>query len=177
LVGYVPSSSKTNVDVIASGPGTYQEMKLEFEKNVYHEQCLFGGFREGSRFVHFTFVGKLSGAMSRGRASLHKNAVLNELEGCVREENVVQSDSFEDATAAGSSDAPVEKAPRAHAESTQRQEAADEPTRIVSISESKSQFEALTDDEFTILFKMTRGDFEKLPQWKQTNARKTNGLF
>jgi hypothetical protein len=99
ICGYVPSDSKTNVDVIATGTGSFVALKAELGKSEYDSHCLFGGFREADsgKFCHLTYVGHKTAAMARGRASLHKNAVLNELEGCVREENILQEEPSEGA--------------------------------------------------------------------------------
>ena len=52
----------------------------EFQSTV-----VFGAFRDDAdgKFVHFMSTGAEAGAMLRGRASMAKNGVLNELEGYV----------------------------------------------------------------------------------------------
>ena len=44
---------------------------------------VFGGFKTSSgRFRHFYYVSEGTSVMKKGRASMHKNGVLNTLEGC-----------------------------------------------------------------------------------------------
>lgn len=169
-IGYT-AGSKTAVDVVATGSGVgISHLRDEAGRTQYDDQCLFGGFRDvDDRFVHFMYVGKNSGAMARGRASLHKNAVLNELEGCVREESIVAGESDAQTTAPGSAELPapndtgvIAVAPVVEAPSAQ-------PGAV--------KFEALSDSEFESTFAMSRTEFLRLPEWKRTSARKSKGLF
>ena len=165
LCGYVPASSKTNIDVVATGPGGLNGLKAEVRSPSYDAQCLFGGFRDDSdgKFVHFTYVGHATGAMTKGRASLHKNAVLNEIEGCVREHNMIQAED----------DASDQPGSSSGASATLQRQISAKP----ATGSKADNFASLGDAEFSKLFGMSRGDFEELPKWKQGNAKKEAGLF
>jgi len=164
LCGY---SSKTNIDVISIGAGSLSEIEVEVANSKYDDQCLFGGFRDGEKFVHFTYVGAQAGAMVRGRASLHKNAVLNVLEGCVKEVNLIQGESS-DAT---SSTSPVAADEALISVSVPRE------TEVVPGPTKAALFDTLSDEEFLAAFQMDRTEFEKLPAWKKANAKKSVGMF
>lgn len=160
LIGYL---SKTVVDVVATGSGSLRDgILVEIQNGKYDDQCLFGGFRDGDRFSHFTFVGSRTGAMAKGRASLHRNAILNELEGCVREENLIQNEV--------SPPVPDVAAVPNLVESTSGQ-TEDQTVPAIGI------FEALSDEDFANRFKMSRREFDLLPKWKQANAKKACGMF
>ncbi len=166
LCGY---SSKTNIDVIVSGAGSLSELEVEVANSKYDDQCLFGGYRDGEKFAHFTYVGAQAGAMARGRASLHKNAVLNVLEGCVKEVNLIQGESNNTAASTSSiavaADAALVSVP------------VPRESEVVSGPTKASLFDTLTEDEFIAAFQMGRSEFELLPAWKKANAKKSRGMF
>lgn len=190
ICGYSPPESKTNVEVIATGGGTLEDVKTVLQDPKYSAQCLFGGFREGEnrdKFAHLTWVGSDTGAMAKGRASLHKNSVLNELEGCIREENIIQDEietltsaeanlaagaaaTAGSAAAAAEALAPPSDPVSPHGETAQVLEASNLETKA-------SKFLALGDEDFKQIFGQSRGEFEKLPMWKQNSAKKSKGYF
>jgi hypothetical protein len=200
ICGYVPSDSKTNVDVIATGTGSYVALKAELDKSEYDGHCLFGGFREADsgKFCHLTYVGHKTAAMARGRASLHKNAVLNELEGCVREENILQEEPSEGAGTVVSgggggggetslsavATAPVSNSQDRSTSSTRTEDsiasatAPQEDTAVTAGVENKlDQMNSMSEADFNTTFGMSRAQFEALPGWKKTNLRKAKGFF
>jgi len=174
----VPATSKSNIDVVASGPGSLGDIKAELAAPAYGSQCVFGGFRDDvdNKFAHFSFVGSAAGAMARGRASMHKNAVLNCIVGCVREVNIVQGE--EDGgeppaavVAAASANPTAVAAPAAAAAAVSQAPAA------AAAAPKADAFAALGDEDFQATFGMARADFEKLPGWKQVAAKKSKGMF
>jgi hypothetical protein len=168
LCGYFPHDSKSNVEVVAQGPGDFEDLKKELLDPKYASQCLFGGFRENEKFAHFTWVGVSTGGMAKGRASLHKNAILNELEGCVHEENIIQGEN-DNAQPAAAAEVPttIQATPPAQAPNSGSAEQIPKAT----------QFELLAEEEFVALFAMSKDEFLRLPTWKQTNLRKAKNLF
>jgi hypothetical protein len=90
IAGYV-TGSKTDITVIHQGAGTGGNIDSvgECQSHLLLETPAFGGLRlaDNNRFVQFFWGGHAdhASAMLRGRASLHKNGVLNVLEGCDRE--------------------------------------------------------------------------------------------
>ena len=82
IAGYAPDS-KTDVTVLHTGSGGLEDCRQHLSLST----PAFGGLRLINRFVSFFYGGHEdhTTAMLRGRASLHKNGVLNVLEGCDRE--------------------------------------------------------------------------------------------
>mmetsp|Transcript_2181 Transcript_2181/g.3145 ORF Transcript_2181/g.3145 Transcript_2181/m.3145 type:complete len:181 (+) Transcript_2181:97-639(+) len=76
IAGYA-SNSKTDITVIAKGPGGMDACSQSLPK----DQAVFGGIRVGQRFVTFFYTDEGTPTMQKGRASMHKNGVLNVLEG------------------------------------------------------------------------------------------------
>ena len=61
------------------------EATLRAKLREFQSTVVFGAFRDADgKFVHFMSTGADAPAMLKGRASMAKNGVLNELEGCVR---------------------------------------------------------------------------------------------
>lgn len=78
LASYVPNS-KTDIHVIRKGSGGIEGCC----ETLPSDQPLFGGVRlSNGRFVSFAYCGDDVRTMVKGRASMHKNGVLNVLEGC-----------------------------------------------------------------------------------------------
>jgi hypothetical protein len=78
IAGY-DNGSKTNITVISKGNGGVEACAAALLEN---EPC-YGGCRfSNGRFKHFYHAGEISSAMKKGRASMHKNGVLNVMEGC-----------------------------------------------------------------------------------------------
>ena len=78
IAGYA-GTSKTDVTVLAVGQGGIEACSAALPDA---EPC-FGGFRTSKgRFRHFYYAPDDAPAMKKGRASMHKNGVLNVLEGC-----------------------------------------------------------------------------------------------
>lgn len=77
IAGY-DGSSKTDITVLARGSGGIGACSLALPEN----KPAFGGCRlETGRFVTFFFADEDTPTMQKGRASMHKNGVLNVLEG------------------------------------------------------------------------------------------------
>jgi hypothetical protein len=78
IAGY-DNGSKTTITVIAKGGGGVEACAAALPEN----EPSFGGCRFSSgRFKSFYHCGENMSAMKKGRASMHKNGVLNVLEGC-----------------------------------------------------------------------------------------------
>ena len=76
IAGYV-EGSKTDITVWHKGSGGVDACAAQLPEN---EPC-FGGCRfANGRFKHFYHAA--GSVMKKGRASMHKNGVLNVLEGC-----------------------------------------------------------------------------------------------
>ena len=77
VAGYVPGS-KTDITVLASGPGGTAACAAALPDG----EPVFGGCRMSTgRFQGFFYVPENTSSMKKGRASMHKNGVLNVLEG------------------------------------------------------------------------------------------------
>lgn len=79
IIGY-EDGSKSNVTVVNKGDGG-----VEGCCNALPEaEPVFGGIRleKNGRFVSFFYAGEGTSIIRKGRASMHKNGVLNTLEGC-----------------------------------------------------------------------------------------------
>mmetsp|Transcript_21376 Transcript_21376/g.42383 ORF Transcript_21376/g.42383 Transcript_21376/m.42383 type:complete len:225 (+) Transcript_21376:42-716(+) len=181
LLGYHPPESKTNVEVVAYGPGSFDDLMVQAKDPKYASHCLFGGFRDGDKFAHFTWVGLDTGAMAKGRASLHKNAVLSELEGCIREETIIQGEE-------GAPSWPAESPPQneslppspAAAETPPQLNTQTNPQSSktpLDVDSKAFKFMSIGSQEFVQMFRMTREEFNQLPTWKQNNAKKAKDLF
>ena len=79
LCGYV-DGSKTDITVLNKGSGGVSACSAALPS----DEPSFGGFRlqSNGRFRHFYYCPENVSAMKKGRASMHKNGVLNTLEGC-----------------------------------------------------------------------------------------------
>jgi hypothetical protein len=78
IAGY-ENGSKTNIGVVQKGSGGVEACAAVLPES---EPC-FGGFRLSTgRFRHFYYAPEGASVMKKGRASMHKNGVLNVLEGC-----------------------------------------------------------------------------------------------
>jgi hypothetical protein len=80
IAGYV-GDSKTDITVLAKGNGGVAGCA----KSLPTDLVVFGGCRVEGRFVSFFHAGEEAPTFVRARASMHKNGVLNVLEGCDRE--------------------------------------------------------------------------------------------
>jgi hypothetical protein len=78
IAGY-DNGSKTNITVIAKGGGGVEACAAALPEN----EPAYGGCRfSNGRFKAFYHCGDGVTPMKKGRASMHKNGVLNVLEGC-----------------------------------------------------------------------------------------------
>ena len=77
IAGYV-ANSKTDITVLSSGSGGPTAAAAALPDS----EPAFGGCKmSNGRFMGFYYVGDSVSAMKKGRASMHKNGVLNVLEG------------------------------------------------------------------------------------------------
>jgi hypothetical protein len=51
------------------------------------------------------------------------------------------------------------------------------PSPLIANMTPAERYKTLSYDEFISIFSMPREDFEKLPEWKQSNIRKNKSLF
>ena len=171
VLGFCPASSKTHVDILEVGKGGLKELKNCLRNEIYSDCVAFGAFRDESdgKFVHFTHTGHATSAMKKGRASMAKPAILNSLEGCVRE---VLLDPGEEVAASSNI-----------ADRTTTSNASTESTRIGATLEEANPptkadlFAQLSDEDFEKIFEQSREIFSKLPLWKQEDRRKAKGFF
>lgn len=78
IAGYV-ENSKTDITVIAKGNGGVAECA----KNLLENDPCWGGCKMSTgRFKAWYYAPESVPAMKKGRASMHKNGVINTLEGC-----------------------------------------------------------------------------------------------
>lgn len=78
LAGYV-DGSKTDITVLQKGSGGVNVCS----NSLPESEPVFGGFAlSNGRFRHFYYCPESASAMKKGRASMHKNGVLNVMEGC-----------------------------------------------------------------------------------------------
>jgi len=85
LIASYDNGSKKDISVLSSGNGGVATCAAALSES---EPC-FGGVRLASgRFVHFYYCAEGVSVMKKGRASMHKNGVLNVLEGCDGEVNL-----------------------------------------------------------------------------------------
>jgi len=80
LIASYENGSKKDITLIKSGVGGLETAANEL---LDGEPC-FGGCRlnKKGRFVAFYYASENTSVMKKGRASMHKNGVLNVLEGC-----------------------------------------------------------------------------------------------
>jgi len=194
LVGY-DGDSKTDLTVIAKGKGGIDSASLALPEGM----SVFGGCRLKStgRFVTFFYADESTPAMQKGRASLHKNGVMNVLEGSDGE-IIIQPGQTEAETklpvssggnTAGKKDSryhdaslnpsilrsEIDKKPEP---CSSRQEAAAGPqTTISQCDDPTNREQALSDLEFFNVFGMDKAAFANLAIWKRTSLKKSKGLF
>ena len=78
LIASYDNGSKTDITVIQSGNGGVAACANALPDG----EPAFGGVRLSSgRFKHFYYTSESTSVMKKGRASMHKNGVLNVLEG------------------------------------------------------------------------------------------------
>jgi len=78
IAGY-EGSSKTDITVIAKGSGGVAACAAALPDS----EPVYGGARlKSGRFMSFYYAPDAASVMKKGRASMHKNGVLNVLEGC-----------------------------------------------------------------------------------------------
>lgn len=78
IAGY-DGSSKTDITVLKKGNGGVAGCAAELPES----DPVFGGCRlRTGRFMAFYYAPDGASVMKKGRASMHKNGVLNVLEGC-----------------------------------------------------------------------------------------------
>lgn len=85
IVGY-REGGRTDVGVLLTGTGGLDGCVAALPRN----EPVFGGCRlvDTGRFVRFFYAGERTSVMAKGRASMHKNGVLNVFEGSDREIDV-----------------------------------------------------------------------------------------
>jgi len=79
IIGY-ENGSKTDVTVTNKGSGGVESCCNALPE----DEPVFGGIRlrKNGRFISFFYSGEGTSIIRKGRASMHKNGVLNTLEGC-----------------------------------------------------------------------------------------------
>jgi Cofilin/tropomyosin-type actin-binding protein len=84
IAGY-DNGSKTDITVLQKGSGGVSACAAA----LLDSEPVFGGFRlSNGRFRHFYYAPDSASVMKKGRASMHKNGVLNVMEGCDGEINM-----------------------------------------------------------------------------------------
>jgi Cofilin/tropomyosin-type actin-binding protein len=84
IAGY-DNGSKTDITVLQKGSGGVEACAAALPD----DEPVFGGFRlSNGRFRHFYYAPDAASVMKKGRASMHKNGVLNVMEGCDGEVNM-----------------------------------------------------------------------------------------
>jgi hypothetical protein len=78
IAGY-EGNSKTDITVLAKGNGGIAECARNLPEN---DVCFGGCRRKTGRFTKFYYAAEGASVMKKGRASMHKNGVLNVMEGC-----------------------------------------------------------------------------------------------
>merc|ERR1711982_227727 len=82
LIASYKENSKKDITIISSGNGGISSCASSLPSSI----PVFGGVRlNNGRFVKFYYASDDTSVMKKGRASMHKNGVLNVLEGCDRE--------------------------------------------------------------------------------------------
>ena len=78
IAGY-DNGSKTDITVVQKGNGGVAACAAALPES----EPVFGGFKlKTGRFQHFYYAPEGASVMKKGRASMHKNGVLNVIEGC-----------------------------------------------------------------------------------------------
>lgn len=78
IAGY-ENGSKTDITVLSKGKGGVSACAAA----LLDDEPVFGGFRLSTgRFRHFYYAPESASVMKKGRAAMHKNGVLNVMEGC-----------------------------------------------------------------------------------------------
>ena len=195
LVGY-DGDSKTDITLLAKGNGGIDSVSNALPLG----KAVFGGCRLklSGRFVTFFYADDSTPAMQKGRASLHKNGVMNVLEGSdgeigIRPEQTEIETTLPVSGGGGSVSASISHQSFAAEQAmTQFRIVADEkpesrtqslevaakpPTATVSPSFDTCREQSLSDTEFIKVFGMDKTAFAKLAAWRQTSLKKTNGLF
>ena len=84
IAGY-DNGSKTDITVLQKGRGGIVACAAALPES----EPVFGGFKlSNGRFRHFYYAPEAASVMKKGRASMHKNGVLNVMEGCDGEVNM-----------------------------------------------------------------------------------------
>ena len=84
IAGY-DNGSKTDITVLQKGCGGIVACAAALPES----EPVFGGFKlSNGRFRHFYYAPEAASVMKKGRASMHKNGVLNVMEGCDGEVNM-----------------------------------------------------------------------------------------
>ena len=84
IAGY-DNGSKTDITVLQKGSGGIVACAAALPES----EPVFGGFKlSNGRFRHFYYAPDAASVMKKGRASMHKNGVLNVMEGCDGEVNM-----------------------------------------------------------------------------------------
>ena len=79
MIASYENGSKKDIGVLQKGSGGIEACSNALPES---EPC-FGGFRlSNGRFRHFYYAPDGASVMKKGRASMHKNGVLNVMEGC-----------------------------------------------------------------------------------------------
>lgn len=78
IAGY-NGNSKTDITILSSGNGGIAECAKHLPKN---DVCFGGCRRKTGRFTKWYYAAEGASIMKKGRASMHKNGVLNVMEGC-----------------------------------------------------------------------------------------------
>lgn len=201
IAGYV-SNSKTDVAVIAKGRGGMDICSQSLPNN----QAVFGGIRVGQRFVTFFYADEETPTMQKGRASMHKNGVLNVLEGAdgevemkraksvdynpldqhnIREiddkastQNVAKEKKNASGTRIGS--CPLDEmgptTPKAEGVPLSKIQNVESSQLPPGVDPARREL-ALSDKEFEEVFGMNLEAFNGLAAWKRNNLKKKHGLF
>lgn len=195
LVGY-EGNSKTDITLLAKGNGGIDSVSKALPQGT----AVYGGCRlKGSgRFVTFFYADDNTPAMQKGRASLHKNGVMNVLEGSDGEigmkpeqtemetrlpvsgggGTVSESKSYQACvTEQATTQFPIVVDEKSESQTQSLEVAAKFPTATVSPSFDTCREQSLSDTEFINVFGMDKTAFAKLAAWRQTSLKKTKGLF
>jgi hypothetical protein len=197
LLATYDKNSKTDITLHTKGTGGIQTASM----NLPNDEPIFGGARlANGRFVSFVYNGENTGVMLRGRASMHKNGVLNVLEGCdsevelwdnMKEDDVGKSKDEigrvgrkikEDGSQGGILRSSLKKEGDGVDEigfiTDAKLKAIPNPTSHVKEGIDPTQKElALSDEEFEKVFGMNKELFASLPGWKKTRLKKEAMLF
>ena len=182
LVGYL-KDSKTEVGLVAAGEGGIDELvKAARALPNLSSTVLWGGVATSSNsFKHVFHIGEDVGGLAKGRASLHKNAVLNAIEGCVGEMDLSEALSSDRAHSSTPIPTPVVLTAAERLEIVEKFSPKNTPAHTPSSTSSAPNASArelqLSDEDFLTTFGMEKDKFAELPKWKQVAAKKKAGLF